>query len=52
MFEEMGVATGTDLGALLRTSREVGELLGVPVTSYATAGGTKAEVERTGSTLN
>jgi hydroxymethylglutaryl-CoA lyase len=51
MFEEMGVATGTDLVALLRTSREVGELLGVPVTSYATAGGTKAEVGRTGPTL-
>ncbi len=42
MFAEMDVRTGVDLGALVGLSREVGGLLGVPVTSYATAGGTKA----------
>jgi hydroxymethylglutaryl-CoA lyase len=46
-FEEMGVATGIDLDALVRTSREVAEMLSVPVASYATAGGTKSEVGRT-----
>jgi hydroxymethylglutaryl-CoA lyase len=47
MFAELDVPTGVDLGALVGLSREVGELLGVPVTSYATAGGTKAEAEHT-----
>ena len=44
MFEEMGVATGINLDALLGASREVAEMLGVPLASYATAGGTKSEV--------
>lgn len=43
MFDEMGVSTGIDLEALLRASRDVGALLGVPVASYAAAGGTKAQ---------
>jgi hydroxymethylglutaryl-CoA lyase len=47
MFEEMDVATGIDLNALVGLSRDVGRMLGVPVTSYATAAGTKAETMRT-----
>jgi hydroxymethylglutaryl-CoA lyase len=43
MFEEMDVATGVDLPALVRVSRDVSKMLGVPMSSYATAGGTKAE---------
>jgi hydroxymethylglutaryl-CoA lyase len=42
MFEEMGVATGIDLDAAVRASKDVANLLGVPVASYATTGGTKA----------
>jgi hydroxymethylglutaryl-CoA lyase len=42
MFAEMGVATGIDIEALVRASRDVADLLGVPVASYATTGGTKA----------
>ncbi len=42
MFEEMGVATGIDLEAVVRASREVANLLEVPLASYATTGGTKA----------
>jgi hydroxymethylglutaryl-CoA lyase len=41
MFEEMGVETGVDLEGLVRASREVAEMLGVPLASYATTGGTK-----------
>jgi hydroxymethylglutaryl-CoA lyase len=47
MFEEVGVDTGIDLEALLHASREVGDMLGVPVSSYATAGGSKSEARRT-----
>jgi hydroxymethylglutaryl-CoA lyase len=46
MFDEAGVGTGIDLEALLRASRDVGEMLGVPVSSYATAGGCKAEARQ------
>jgi hydroxymethylglutaryl-CoA lyase len=46
MFEEMGVATGINLDGLLRVSRAVGNMLGVPVSSYAAAGGTKVEAGR------
>jgi len=43
MFDELGVSTGIDFEALLQLSRDVGEQLGVPVSSYAAAGGTKAQ---------
>lgn len=46
MFEEMGVATGVDLEGLVRTSQEVAGMLGVPLASYATRGGTKAAARR------
>jgi hydroxymethylglutaryl-CoA lyase len=46
MFEEMGVSTGIDLDALVCVSRDVGDMLGVPVSSYAASGGTKAEARR------
>jgi hydroxymethylglutaryl-CoA lyase len=41
MFEEMGVATGVDLAGVVSASRDVADLLGVPLASYATTGGTK-----------
>jgi hydroxymethylglutaryl-CoA lyase len=43
MFEEMEVATGIDLEALVGVSRDVGGMLGVPISSYAAVGGTKVE---------
>jgi hydroxymethylglutaryl-CoA lyase len=41
MFEESGVATGIDLQGLVRASRDVAGMLGVPLASYATTGGAK-----------
>jgi len=43
MFEEIGASTGIDLGALVQLSREVAEMLALPVASYAASGGTKAQ---------
>ena len=48
MFEEMDVATGIDLDALVGVSLDVGKVLGVAVSSYAARGGTKAEATRFG----
>jgi hydroxymethylglutaryl-CoA lyase len=48
MFQEMDVATGIDLDALVGASVDVGNVLGVAVSSYAARGGTKAEATRAG----
>jgi hydroxymethylglutaryl-CoA lyase len=48
MFAEMDVSTGIDLDALVGVSRDVGQVLGVAVSSYAARGGTKAEATRFG----